>query len=135
MTVEKAFILNETIEAIKKLVKLKQSNTEWLDKFLPKNRERILVSMSENVNQLGYAGFPIEASEVSLNTIELIIHHDNIFKSSEILKDHEKEIERVEKMIDELEKWHNRLVLHSKTEVEDVQDPGYCEYAHVQFYG
>ena len=70
MTVEKAFILNETIDAIKKLVKNKQSNTVWLEKFLPKDREVIIKDMSDNVKQLGYAGFPIEASEVSLNTIE-----------------------------------------------------------------
>ena len=75
MTVEKAFILNETLEAIKKLVKLKQSNTVWLDKFLPRSddREKMIILpniMSQNVRQLGYAGFPIEASEFSLNTIE-----------------------------------------------------------------
>ena len=48
------------------------------------------------------------------------------------MKDPSKEIKRVTEMIDELEKWHAQLALHTEN---DPQDPGYCDYAFAQFYG
>ena len=38
-------------------------------------------------------------------------------------------------MIEFLEKWHSQLILHSEHHGDDALDPGYCDYALVQFYG
>ena len=64
MTVEKAFILKESMDAIDELVRENERNQTWLDNFLPKNNMELLNWMILVVKQLCYAGFPILALEV-----------------------------------------------------------------------
>ena len=45
MTAEKAFVLKETIDAIEELVLQNQDNSDWLERFLPKNSKLIKTRM------------------------------------------------------------------------------------------
>ena len=88
------------------------------------------------VNQLGLAGFPFQAVEVQQNQIEKIINNDKMFQETGVQAkqdQHEEEQKEIEKLLNELSKLYKQIATHSEDDV--LKNPGYCDYAHVQFYG
>ena len=133
MTVEKAFILKESMDAIDELVRENERNQTWLDNFLPKNDMELLNLMILVVKQLCYAGFPILALEVQQSTIEKILYHNQTVKRKNLERKSEEEQILVNGLLEELMKWYTQIARHQ--EYDTVQDPAYCDYLHLQFYG
>ena len=63
MTVETAFLLKETIDAINNLIeqKTKINDDVWLQNFKPLADSEIVQRMTKLVDCLAYAGFPLDS--------------------------------------------------------------------------
>jgi hypothetical protein len=63
MTVETAFLLKETIDAINYLIeqKTKVNDEIWLLNFKPSGDSEIVTRMTTLVDSLAYAGFPLDS--------------------------------------------------------------------------
>ena len=49
-----------------------------MENFLPKKESKIVDKIKEVVNQLGYAGFPLNAIKVQQDQMKKVINHDKI---------------------------------------------------------
>lgn len=63
MTVETAFLLKETIDAINDLIeqKTKMNDQVWLLNFKPTEGSEIVERMTKLVDSLAFAGFPLDS--------------------------------------------------------------------------
>ena len=85
------------------------------------------------VKQLCYAGFPILALEVQQSTIEKILYHNQTVKRKNSELKSEEEMSLVNGLLEELRKWYAQIARHQEHDI--VQDPAYCSYVHLKFYG
>ena len=87
--------------------------------------------MSLVVNKLGYAGFPLKGIDVQLQQIKSIIYHHQIAKHKEYEVETEKK--RMRNIYDQLRNWIAKVAM--KKEIDRVEEPGYCSFAVIRFYG